>query len=77
MVGGATSPQLCARPEVSSKVAQEKICPFSNAGEGGAILCQREKCAWWDSDNKRCILVTLTERISDFVYFETEKEEQY
>jgi len=56
---------------------EEKICPISNAGEGGAIICQREKCAWWDSDNKRCILVTLTERISDYVYFITEKEEQY
>jgi hypothetical protein len=60
-----------------SKTKEEKICPISFANDESDVYCQREKCAWWDSDNKRCILVTLVERVSDLAYFITEKEEQY
>jgi len=57
-------------------MTQEKICPLSNAGEGGAIICQREKCAWWIEDKKRCAIVELAEQLADYVYLGYTKAEE-
>lgn len=40
---------------------KEKKCPMSfNCPEGMSLLvCQKNECAWWDEDNKKCAILKV------------------
>jgi hypothetical protein len=38
--------------------SEKKICPLSISGSED-ILCQKQRCAWWDEDSQDCTAAVL------------------
>ena len=42
---------------------KDKDCPILLALDRHPLKCIKEDCAWWDSKNKRCAVLTIAYRL--------------
>ncbi len=44
-------------------MAKEKYCPINSHPQSDG-MCQKEKCAWWNSSEKNCAVSMLAHYVS-------------
>jgi hypothetical protein len=43
-------------------MTEVKVCPIFTIGKDKSEYCTRSFCAWWDSENDQCVLLTLVRK---------------
>jgi len=44
---------------------KKKICPLTFGEHYGFAECQMDRCAWWDSELKACVIHTIARKLSE------------